>query len=256
MNKVKYSRKKFRHGFSLVELSIVLVILGLLTGGILGGQSLIKAAELRAVTTELNSFQIAVNSFEQKYAALPGDMPNAHRFWGLLPGATEGGTCPDTGSSDTRTCNGNGDGKVLFVQGEPRHVWKHLANAGLITGNYTGEALTEQQPGVTGPASKYNNAIWAWGASYWMYNLGWDEENPLVLGAGGGGYMNGSVDYAILTSEDAWNLDVKMDDGMPEQGNVRAFSATSATDCYFMYTTKEYNFAVSGNTCALAFFFL
>ena len=45
-----------KQGFSLVELSIVLVILGLLTGGILAGQNLIRAAELRAVTTQINNF--------------------------------------------------------------------------------------------------------------------------------------------------------------------------------------------------------
>jgi len=52
-----------RHGFSLVELSIVLVILGLLTGGILGGQSLIRAAELRSIASDLFRYGTAVNSF-------------------------------------------------------------------------------------------------------------------------------------------------------------------------------------------------
>lgn len=72
MEKGKNSKRIYNGGFSLVELSIVLVILGLLTGGILGGQSLIKAAELRAVTTELDAFQTATNTFRQKYFALPG----------------------------------------------------------------------------------------------------------------------------------------------------------------------------------------
>ncbi|MGB1539971.1 MAG: prepilin-type N-terminal cleavage/methylation domain-containing protein, partial [Rickettsiales bacterium] len=54
-------------GFSLVELSIVLVILGLLTGGILGGQSLIRAAEMRAIATEYDAWKTAVNVFKDKY---------------------------------------------------------------------------------------------------------------------------------------------------------------------------------------------
>jgi len=69
-------------GFSLVELSIVLVILGLLTGGILGGQALIRAAELRAVTTEYDRWVTATRTFQDKYFALPGDMTNATAFWG------------------------------------------------------------------------------------------------------------------------------------------------------------------------------
>ena len=71
-----------RSGFSLVELSIVLVILGLLTGGILAGQSLIRAAELRSVATESQRYMAALNSFRDKYFALPGDMANATAFWG------------------------------------------------------------------------------------------------------------------------------------------------------------------------------
>lgn len=69
-----------RNAFSLVELSIVLVILGLLTGGILAGQSLIRAAELRAVSTEYNRHFTAIQSFRNRYMALPGDMNNATRF--------------------------------------------------------------------------------------------------------------------------------------------------------------------------------
>ena len=60
-------------GFSLVELSIVLVILGLLTGGILAGQSLIRAAELRSISTDYSRYIAAVQAFRDKYFALPGD---------------------------------------------------------------------------------------------------------------------------------------------------------------------------------------
>ena len=63
-----------QRGFTLVELSIVLVILGLLVGGVLSGQSLIRAAELRAVSTEHSKFVTAMNSFRDKYFAAPGDM--------------------------------------------------------------------------------------------------------------------------------------------------------------------------------------
>jgi len=64
-------------GFSLLELSIVLVIIGLIAGGIVAGSSMIRAAELRAVLTELTQYQTATNTFRDKYLGLPGDLRNA-----------------------------------------------------------------------------------------------------------------------------------------------------------------------------------
>lgn len=117
-------------GFSLVELSIVLVILGLLTGGILTGQSLIRASELRSITTEYNRYIAAAQTFRDKYFALPGDMANATAFWGAAHATPA--TCKTTASSSALTCNGNADG---FIQGvvatsnESFRFWQHLANA-------------------------------------------------------------------------------------------------------------------------------
>ena len=75
--------KKAVSAFSLVELSIVLVILGLLTGGILAGQSLIRAAQLRAVSTEYSRYVASINSFRDKYFGWPGDLRNATAFWSV-----------------------------------------------------------------------------------------------------------------------------------------------------------------------------
>lgn len=150
-----------RTGFSLVELSIVLVILGLLTGGILAGQNLIRAAELRSVVTEFQSYQTAVRTFQGKYFSLPGDMPNATDFWGA-PGNNTA-NCPATAGTGSQTCNGDGDGvvdinNVANQYDEPLLFWQHLANSGLIEGSYTGIAggagTGHTIPGVNGPRSK------------------------------------------------------------------------------------------------------
>ena len=85
-----------RHAFSLVELSIVLVILGLLVGGVLSGQSLIRAAQLRSVTTQFANYRAAVFTFRDKYFALPGDMANASAFWGSAGGT--GADAADAGA--------------------------------------------------------------------------------------------------------------------------------------------------------------
>jgi prepilin-type N-terminal cleavage/methylation domain-containing protein len=108
-------------GFSLVELSIVLVILGLLVGGVLSGQSLIRASELRKVTTEYTSIVAAVGSFREKYLYLPGDFPNASQFWGA---AAAGAGCWFTPNPGTvPTCSGNGDGRLSQVNYTPGGIY-------------------------------------------------------------------------------------------------------------------------------------
>lgn len=112
-----------RHGFSLVELSIVLVILGLLVGGVLTGQSLIRAAELRSVSTEFAKYQAAVNTFRDKYFALPGDMNNATSFWGKdnVACAAHTGTAATPG-----TCNGDGNGLSEYIAPAANANAEHL----------------------------------------------------------------------------------------------------------------------------------
>ncbi len=129
-----------KKAFSLVELSIVLVILGLLTGGILAGQSLIRAAELRSTMADISRFSTAVRTFQDKYFALPGDMNNATRFWGSAGGTGSDAACMAFTTSPA-TCNGNGEGwiETAIIAADERFLaWEHLANAGLIEGSYTG----------------------------------------------------------------------------------------------------------------------
>ena len=82
--KTSLSKQPEQQGFSLVELSIVLVILGLLVGGILSGQSLIRASELRSVTTEYQTYVTSLGTFRDRYFALPGDLSNAASFWSTV----------------------------------------------------------------------------------------------------------------------------------------------------------------------------
>jgi hypothetical protein len=211
-----------------VELSIVLVILGLLTGGILTGQNLIRAAELRSVVTEFQSHQTAVQSFRDKYFAIPGDMRNASDFWGY-PGGNAA-NCPATAGTGTETCNGNGDGVLnsgsANQYGEHYLFWQHMANAGLVEGNYTGRVGSggsyASVPGTNVPASKLGNAGWtadndASNGNSSMYTVAYG--NVLKFG---GVMSGGTTQAAILTPEEAWGIDKKVDDGLPARGKLIA----------------------------------
>lgn len=146
--------------FSLVELSIVLVILGLLTGGILAGQSLIRAAELRSVTSDLGRYSAASRTFRDKYMGVPGDLLTATRFWG-----DNNSYCPDgaIANGTPGTCNGNGNGLVadsLVATGTQEYTQAllQLSLAGLIEGSYAGIFLGV--PGDEFPRAKLPNSYW------------------------------------------------------------------------------------------------
>lgn len=249
----KYTAQK---GFSLVELSIVLVILGLLTGGILSGQSLIRAAEVRAASTEFQRYTAAIYTFRDKYFALPGDFNKATDFWGEAD--ADQATCETTPSTGTETCNGNGDGQVLGVapnHSEPYRVWQHLANASLIEGQYTGADATlsggasAYVAGINMPASKIPNGFWliTWQSS---------SSGSLTNFAYSAGHML-RITGGVMTPEECWNVDTKLDDGKPATGKVRGFKGSAAIPV----TTRanqpagpadlaaEYNFAFTSKSC-------
>lgn len=226
-----------RNGFSLVELSIVLVILGLLTGGILTGRALIHAAELRKVTREAENFRSAVFAFRDKYIAWPGDLTNATGFWGKDTAYCNGaaGTAGSPG-----TCNGDGNGllSMLYDAGEPRYFWQHLANAGLIEGTYTlpasGGLYQSQLSGSAAPASVIGGG---WTAVTFPSSLATiamlypSARDRLLLSLSNGNKTGdtttsfsgiGADAYGVMLPEDAWNIDQKMDDTKPGTGKVTA----------------------------------
>src|SRR5688572_21710023 len=91
-------------GFTLIELSIVLVIIGLLVGGVLVGRDLIKAAEIQKVISQAEQYKTVFYTFKNKYNCIPGDCRNATTFFGTPTGIG----CSDVITPVTDgTCNGN-----------------------------------------------------------------------------------------------------------------------------------------------------
>lgn len=252
-----------QRGFSLVELSIVLVILGLLTGGILAGQSLIRAAELRAISTEFNRYVTATQAFRDKYFALPGDMRNATSFW-LAQNPTPA-TCAVTPSSAAATCDGNGNGQIEYTaasSNEMYRFWQHLANAGLIEGTYNGTSGTPSPAGfmctlgTNCPRSKVSNAGWT--VLYLGRTVGhgqWFDanyDNALFFGS-----TNSGTSYtasAAISPEEAWNIDTKVDDGRATTGKALAWKNLITNGCTDSdLSTANYVLTTKTNVCALIF---
>jgi prepilin-type N-terminal cleavage/methylation domain-containing protein len=235
-----------KRAFSLVELSIVLVILGLLIGGILSGQSLIRAAELRSVTTEVNRYRSAMFTFRDKYFQLPGDMNNAYAFWGSTLGCTNNdSTVVSTG------CNGNGNGQLE----EFFRAWQHLTAAGLIEGRYSGTATGGTAvPGTNVPASKLSNGawgLWPFTLSGWLGWQGTQTANWVFVGSY---YATNQPISSVLKPEEAWNIDSKVDDGMPATGKVYGGPGYNTGGCTSgAGTAAIYALSTNSVTCSIAF---
>jgi prepilin-type N-terminal cleavage/methylation domain-containing protein len=223
-----------KHGFSLVELSIVLVILGLLVGGVLSGQALIHAAELRSVTNDFQKYTAATNTFRDKYFALPGDMKNATSFWGSAGGTGSNAACQAAAHTGTLTCNGDGDGILKFTVAaqiyEGSHYWQHLANAGLIEGTYNGSGTLI--PGTDVPRSKIGDNYF-----YPMAGGGYHAGDAYAYAADYGKNFYLFANYntwfttpgsAPFIPEDAWHIDTKLDDGKPGTGIILAVKGDNA----------------------------
>lgn len=225
--------------FSLVELSVVLVIIGLLVGGVVAGRSLIRAAELRNITVEADQFRRAVETFRDMYNALPGDMPNAEEIWGT--------NCTLSGASAAPSaCNGNGDGKIypwVFspdyptcgggtksgVNNEAYQFWKQMANANLITGRFIGLEFgggNELNGMIRNPVSHAGeDLVWKIYDIHPCDTRTWRQPNQ------GGGLILSSINHSgqssfevsrALSVEDVWSIDNKMDDGRPGTGGMRS----------------------------------
>ncbi len=219
-----------RDGFSLVELAIVLVIIGLLVGAVIGGTALLKQSQLQTVIADYSKYSAAVAQFEKQYGSLPGDMIDATNFWG-----DDNAACADAGvvNGTPGTCNGNGDGLIVTTN-EPFRAWQHLQLAGVVDGVYSGVTggggAAHAVLGTNVPRSRITNAGWSiWNNTSVVGNADWyakDLSNLLMFGAP---VTNGLTQGPVITPQEAFQIDKKIDDSLPASGRVVALKAGTST---------------------------
>lgn len=135
-----------KNGFTLVEMSLVLVIVAILIGGISGGIAVVKQAETRRVIAAIEQINMAYSGFVAEFNEIPGDMADASTYWST--------TCGET----VAACNGDGNGKLdhTFADNtdETLKAMKHLALAGFMNVNIPLLTATYTEPVKYAPAIK------------------------------------------------------------------------------------------------------
>ena len=234
----KHNRKQ--GGFTLIELSIVLVIIGLIVGGVLVGQDLISAAEVRAQMSQVEKTNTAVNTFRVKYNGLPGDLSNAGTF-GFSPGV------------DGRNGNGQIESSetALGQCGESLLFWRDLSQANLLEGAALITA-TDYDTGACGTTAVVSDLLpeGRIGGHITVYS-----QNGLnffeVIGVDSIAADTGVVaTSAALKNIDAYNIDQKLDDGAPSTGQVLAMQGGTALSTEAMNGTcreDDDNYEVAGD---------
>lgn len=196
--------KPMKKGFTLIELSIVLIIIGLLIGAIIAGNSMVKAARTQSVIADIQKYSAATNDYFNKYGYWPGDDYEANTRWS---GVT----------------NGNGDGALGAAPAsmEYYYFWQDLSVSGLISGSYTGCAGCVPVTQLTNTAyiTHYYDATYPSNQAFY------------ISGTNAVGYAASPGTY-IVDGKSALAIDRKIDDSVANTGNVISIGSCASGASY------------------------
>ena len=188
-------------GFTLVEIAIVLVIIGLILGGVLKGQVLIDNAKYKNFVKQIESYRGAYFTFQDNYRGLPGDLA-------------------DVSALNTAAVAGNGDGSIdgefCSTSEESCNVWSHLRYAGIIAGDPS-DVSTNSPPSHTygGLVSSISTGNWANGVL---------ETKVLTRG---------------IPGDVAQRYDNEFDDGDATSGSVARYESGNTSTTYDLNATHD-----------------
>lgn len=231
-----------QNGFTLIEIAIVLVIIGLLLGGVLKGQELITSARVRNLISQQDGIKAAYFGFLDRFRALPGDYAQAVAN---IPNVTAGS-------------NGNGNGQITAntVAGATidEHIaaWDHLSKAGFINGSYNyaaGAETTASTP--TNPYSRFlrlrYDAVYSGVGATDRHNLKTGNQIPSDILA----EVDRKVDDGVA---DGGSFRFSTYDGGGTGGTVAAGPGAAVTDCYAA-AAGPWKSATSAPNCGAASLF-
>jgi prepilin-type N-terminal cleavage/methylation domain-containing protein len=210
--------KSQQSGFTLVEIAIVLVIIGLLLGGILKGQELINSAKAKSLANDFRAIPVYIYGYQDKFRALPGDDAQvvAHLTGASLAAGANVGNGRIEGNFDSTTAT---DESVLF--------WQHVRLAGFATGDTT--------PGSGLPTNADGG------------RLGITSTKPI----GGDTTFNGTYYLCSrgIRGKFAKMIDTQLDDGKTDAGSVRATATTGGTATSLASTDATWSDDASYDVC-------
>ncbi len=245
MKRTRPVNKKSQKGFTLIELSIVLVIIGLIVGGVLVGQDLIKAAEIRATVSQFEKLNAAVNTFRSKYNGIPGDLAaTTASAFGLFSTGMTGGDGLGDGDSLVE-----GAASAAVNLGDSIVFWRHLSDTTLVEGSFGGQMASGGAANAdltSATAQNYFLPAKIGRGNFFTVNQNSGVNYYLVSGISAVTAASGATTYTtVLTPVESYNIDSKLDDGAPNTGIVLARGTTTP---FSPVATSQASWAASPTT--------